>query len=284
MVRALGAALLAVGALVAPGAASAATTCRFDPVSGVLQVEVDGSVGIGAVDGAIIVSPPGAAIPCGDPTTLNTEAIVVTADGVGDDWLRLDALQLVPGRTREATGRSEIEVIVGGVQVLDVDGGPGADHIALGTLGAATNRDNDVDVVILPSVQGVRAIGEDGNDVLTARGGYGSGGVLARGVSLYGSAEDDVLIGGDGDDYLSGCGCRDQFFSDSDVLRGGRGNDILVSQFGPDFLSGGVGDDTLFADNGASDRVRGGIGIDAAYIDCTLDTVSAVESLSTPCA
>lgn len=75
------------------------------------------------------------------------------------------------------------------------------------------------------------------------------------GVTITGSASNDVLIGGAG----------------NDTLNGGAGNDNFVGGFGSDILSGGDGDDyfsfTQYADGpapevAAGDTVHGGTGID----------------------
>jgi Ca2+-binding RTX toxin-like protein len=75
------------------------------------------------------------------------------------------------------------------------------------------------------------------------------------GVTITGSASDDVLLGGAG----------------NDTLNGGAGNDNLIGGFGADVLNGGSGNDTFnYGTNGdypvalaaAGDTVSGGDGVD----------------------
>ncbi|MEJ2227955.1 MAG: calcium-binding protein, partial [Alphaproteobacteria bacterium] len=67
----------------------------------------------------------------------------------------------------------------------------------------------------------------------------------------------DLLIGGSGDDTLSGG-------DGSDVLLGGSGDDRLYGGDGNDLLIGGSGDDTLSGGDG-SDILIGGSGDDLIY-------------------
>ncbi|MEM8641309.1 MAG: DUF4347 domain-containing protein [Cyanobacteria bacterium P01_G01_bin.54] len=81
---------------------------------------------------------------------------------------------------------------------------------------------------------------------------------------LIGGAENDVLIGkGDNDTLLAGNG-NDQLFGDSgdDLLDGGDGNDTLRGGNGNDQLLGGAGNDTLNGENG-NDDLFGGEGNDS---------------------
>jgi Ca2+-binding RTX toxin-like protein len=75
------------------------------------------------------------------------------------------------------------------------------------------------------------------------------------GVTITGSASNDILVGGAG----------------NDILTGGAGNDTFYGGFGADVLNGGTGDDTFaYGQNGdypvataaAGDAVNGGDGVD----------------------
>jgi len=100
----------------------------------------------------------------------------------------------------------------------------------------------------------------NGNDVITGSG------LLIGGDgndSITGSAGDDTLYGDDifgglaaGNDTLIGGGGHDD-------LNGGGGNDSLVGEAGDDYLNGGDGADTML----------GGTGDDAYYVDNTGDLV-----------
>ena len=112
----------------------------------------------------------------------------------------------------------------------------------------------------------------------------GSPGVLvqATGLTLTGTADMDVLAGGETPDRLSGQAGDDHLFGNggNDSLSGGLGNDILFGGDGADLLSGDAGDDTLnggagddtlnggdgndrFEASGGTDDINGGAGNDA---------------------
>jgi Ca2+-binding RTX toxin-like protein len=84
---------------------------------------------------------------------------------------------------------------------------------------------------------------------VTLRGGPGND-RLTGGANVLG----DRLVGGPGDDVLSG-------MSGPDVLYGGPGNDILLGGPGDDKLCGGPGDDKLLGGSG-NDTLRGEAGED----------------------
>jgi Ca2+-binding RTX toxin-like protein len=107
----------------------------------------------------------------------------------------------------------------------------------------------------------VRILGLGGNDVLTvddANGPMPPGNLLGGDGDdvLTGSAADDLLDGGPGNDTLIGRG-------GNDVLIGGPGNDILIGGPGEDQIVGGEGDDQIIWNPGdGSDVVEGGDGTD----------------------
>jgi hypothetical protein len=74
-----------------------------------------------------------------------------------------------------------------------------------------------------------------------------------------------TLIGGPGDDLLTGAGGNDR-------LSGSTGADILVGGDGNDWMSGGRGHDVLFGGPGA-DTMAGGADDDIYYVDDTGDVV-----------
>jgi Ca2+-binding RTX toxin-like protein len=98
-------------------------------------------------------------------------------------------------------------------------------------------------------------IGSAGADVLI--GGAGND-------DLHGKGGNDTLRGGDGDDKLSGGSGDDdlQGGSGDDSLEGGGGNDSLEGGSGADSLEGGSGDDVLTGGLGA-DQLAGGEGSDS---------------------
>ncbi|MEP4196774.1 MAG: calcium-binding protein [Aliishimia sp.] len=80
---------------------------------------------------------------------------------------------------------------------------------------------------------------------------------------ITGTAEDNVLSGGNGDDVLIG-------LAGDDTLNGGNGDDELIGSGGNDILNGGEGADTLdglggadtLNGDGGNDLLRGGLGVD----------------------
>jgi len=87
------------------------------------------------------------------------------------------------------------------------------------------------------------------------------------------SNHDDILVGGNGNDKLSGRKGDDTILGGGgkDKLSGGKGDDVLEGGSGNDKLSGGKGDDVL--DGGAgSDKVKGGKGDDTAIFTVAENT------------
>ena len=79
------------------------------------------------------------------------------------------------------------------------------------------------------------------------------------GLDIQGTATDDRLNAGSGNDNIQTRGGNDIIFANAgnDTARGGKGND---------FLDGGAGNDVLFGDLG-NDTIAGGSGDDAIYGD-----------------
>jgi Ca2+-binding RTX toxin-like protein len=102
------------------------------------------------------------------------------------------------------------------------------------------------------------------NDGATGENDY----VRADVEDVFGSPGDDTLTGNDGPNVIVG---------------GFEGNDSLIGGGGHDDLSGRRGDDSIDADDGVSDRVVCGDGVDSATVDdkdhvaasCEAVTVSA---------
>ena len=97
------------------------------------------------------------------------------------------------------------------------------------------------DLSVQDDVESLVVYGADGRDLLTARGGAGTGFALQRGVGLVGMKGSDRLLGGPGFDVLddqTGTG-------DRDALRAGGGNDNLFTRDGDglDRAIGGKGND-----------------------------------------
>ena len=87
-------------------------------------------------------------------------------------------------------------------------------------------------------------------DVVTAPDGF-----PPLGITVFGSAVEDVLAGGDGGDTLIG-------YDADDVLRGAAGDDILYGGPGSDVIDGGTGFDTVsYIDAGAGVTVNLGVAV-----------------------
>lgn len=97
---------------------------------------------------------------------------------------------------------------------------------------------------------------------------------------MRGLAGNDILIGGDGDDFLLGgfeeFRPSDEIFenTDIDVLFGGGGNDILRGGLFNDQLYGGLGVDILRGGLG-DDSLHGGAGIDMIFGEAGADVFLA---------
>jgi hypothetical protein len=86
-------------------------------------------------------------------------------------------------------------------------------------------------------------------------------------LTIVGDAQDNMLMGGAGNDTLNGAGGNDALYggagndtlnggSGRDRLYGGPGNDILIGESGTDWFDGGEGTDTVSYDYSASDKLR----------------------------
>ena len=89
------------------------------------------------------------------------------------------------------------------------------------------------------ALKGSSVFGDEGND------------------EISGTGQDNILVGGRGNDMLLGSG-------GSDSLGGGEGNDVLNGGRGDDYILAGFGDDTIIVKNGeaAGDTMKGGYGWD----------------------
>lgn len=225
---------------------------------------------------------------CGAATTANTDTITVNGAPGSVERLTVDQAggALAPGASAEASGTSEIELAIklGDTgDVIIVRGTTSPDALAVGTKGVSFNNDSDVDVTITPLPSTIELAGSEGNDVLTARGGYGSGQVFAGRVTLRGddgddnftgSDFDDLLVGGAGNDVFGGYLGADEIRGEAgnDQLNGHDGNDLLVGGAGADSLIAGTGNDTLEAADGQADtNLSGGAGTDTCFFDAGLD-------------
>jgi hemolysin type calcium-binding protein len=238
--------------LAAPATAPAAVTCHYS--SQVLQVDL-GAVGDTAklniaTDGEISVGNLTTQITCtgtGPPTTTNTNAVnVINHPGASNNVVVIyNAAYFGPGATPEP-GDDEIEIFVflndapgSALAVMTpADGGTtrfGTSGINPNALSDEDTPDADIFPTDVPLIMGY---GRDGDDVLDAQGGAGTGNPLTVGLDLIDLGGANSLTGGQGDDRIFGN-------EGNDLLRGMGGNDQLdPGEGGDDTLDGGGGTDT----------------------------------------
>jgi len=193
-------------------------------------------------------------------TATGSVTLVEINGGAGDDLLVGSAFDdTLRGDAGDDTlyGGDGNDVLVGGGGNNVLFGGAGDDRLYVDTQTASLD-------------------GGDGNDTVYAR--YSSGVTLDLSASIElfnGSVGSDAvtavnassaveLIGGDGDDSLTGGAYADSLRGDNgdDWLDGGDGNDTLAGGNGNDWLLGGGGNDTLSGGSG-NDTLVGGFGDDS---------------------
>jgi len=116
----------------------------------------------------------------------------------------------------------------------------------------------------------VKSLG--GNDTIRGDSGNFPGYVsLSRGLVVYGGADNDVIWGSGGIDYLYGEAGNDQLHGNSnrDYLYGGDGDDTLKGGSGNDYLDGGFGYDSI---DGGADVDEVSYSFFAGPIDANLST------------
>jgi Ca2+-binding RTX toxin-like protein len=253
------AACAAISMTGAARSALAAGTCSFDPIAGVMTVEMTGPTTLRPQVARILMDN----VPCGEATTTNVDTIRVT--GSGNLLLNMRSRPFAPGRTPEANGVSEIEVDI---------------QLSFGVLtfllDATSNQMNVVG-------GGVDFFGDGDLDDFTIAG-AGIGSILA-------GDGDDLIDGGDRVSQIDGG-------PGNDVIRGGRsmygntGNDILIAGTlgtlfhdgpGDDIAIGGAGPDRFFADQAANgaDYIIGGGGVDMVdYLDRSTGVQIALDGTS----
>ncbi len=155
----------------------------------------------------------------------------------------------------EVGGLRGMDTIVAGAGADDLSGGPGTDTLDYSRSDAGVSVD----------------LGGPGLHQ-TAAGGYASGDTIdgferviatAFADTVEGSAESNVIDGGEGSDSLTGFARRDTLRGGEgdDTVRGGADGDYLTGDGGADLITGGGGRDTLVGGAG-DDDIEGGGGID----------------------
>jgi Ca2+-binding RTX toxin-like protein len=269
-------ALLVVGLLGSQiwlGAAPAhaiSDTCIFDEANAVLS-SYGGSAGFAyrfvreAGTKKILFEASGGLMYCKDGAT---KATVVNTDYIqfagtdSDEGFVIDLSNgpFEPGLNPELVGAPEIEFDVdlfGGTDPVSIVGGPADDSILFKGPGfARLNADGDNDVSIT------------GLDARIASGGAGADRISIDYLHSAGGPGNDVLTGGDADDALLGS-------AGNDLIEGQGGLDTLDGGLGVDELRGGKDADTMHANDGRSDSVSCGGGVDDASDHDAFDVIHA---------
>src|SRR3954470_5811195 len=230
--RALLAGAVAVSGLVlAPQAASAATTCNYNAANHTINVTLSAAWDRAQfkrnADGTLALNGAG----CGAATIYDTDAVYFKDVSGQSTTVALDAESgpFAPGYTDEGFG-SEIELFVdtgdGDKDSLIVEGEASGASIAVGTQGINLNTaaepytaDSDVS---MSGVDSLTVGGSGGADWISGQGGSGTGQPYAKPLALLGGAGKDELVAGE---YAYG-----------DWLMGHGGDDVLVAGSHGDFL------------------------------------------------
>jgi VCBS repeat-containing protein len=134
--------------------------------------------------------------------------------------------------------------------------------------GAALSRDGDIvdggagtDGLTLWNIESFDASASSTFDVLTQTGTLHV--ISVENLTMYGLATDNTMIGGAGNDVISGNFGNDILSggAGNDVVDGGYSNDTLSGDSGTNIVYGGVGDDWLNSFLG-TDLLNGGVGND----------------------
>ncbi len=171
--------------------------------------------------------------------TYNGVKKVVANFGEGDDKIDLTRLRDVTFDLKMGTGNDVVYAREGGGVI---DGGDGKDSIQIGYFETGT-VENEVEQI---------DHGQGRIEKITTRV-YTPGSFLAG----VGTSQGWTIIGGDGDDVLTGALGRDTLQGDAgnDRLTAGGGDDVLIGGTGNDRLTGGGGRDTyVFEDDFGEDR------------------------------
>ena len=183
----------------------------------------------------------------------------------------------------------------------------------IGAAGVNLNGDDDADIT--PSrVENYTASGADGDDVVSAAGGFGTGTALTLPSSLQGDQGDDVISSGLANDTIGGgtgtdtlrfpattggvtvslavtaaqntggagtdtiTGIRNvEGTTFDDTLTGDGSANVISGSDGDDRLTGGLGDDTLSGGNGSdtADYASSAAAVTVALDQVTQDTIGA---------
>ncbi|WP_053226627.1 hypothetical protein [Solirubrobacter soli] len=262
---ALAAAVTATGILAVPSFASAATTCSYDLNARQINIQ--------------LANP-----------SFGGQTTILRAPG---SFIQVQDNNEIPrGCFMPGFSDADHSATIFGTNKVVVKGSPSFEHVRIaeraGTFapGASTNTDAGRKHVKFQLLTG------SGNDLLEVEGtsfddAMSAFGGLSPQVDMDNDGDTDVsmtqasrvtLIGGLGNDRLSGSSIFGSASFLPVTLDGGEGNDVLFGGGGNDLLLGGAGNaDFINSVGGGADVVSGGDGtLDQAFFDRD-DTVSTVE-------
>ena len=243
-----------IAVLLVPSPARAVVICAYDSVKHVIEVDGDEGITISRAGAVIHVN----GLPCTDGptsgTVTNTDLIKVDLQGA-NTRIELEQGPLAPGFTNEPGASDEIEISLA-TGPMGVVGQLGSDHIVAGPEGInlnAAESGDDVDVAGISRI--IHIDGNDGNDVISARGGSGTGREVPMGIGFNGGAGNDTLL-------ASRTRALIDDGSFGNAMDGNSGNDQIEAGPYDDILSGGNDDDVLVARGKPGDSHDGGSGTD----------------------
>lgn len=204
----------------------------------------------------------------GDDALLGLGGNDTLAGGAGDDF--------IGGGNGDdlLSGGADDDTISGGDGEDTIEGGAGADLLFGGTDGDLVSYASDTSGVTVDlfgtgnfTVQGGDAEGDTLNSFTHVLGGSGDDVLSGTGGanSLFGGAGNDVLRGEGGNDTLLGDTGADSIFGDAglDWLEGGDDDDTINGGAGQDSLFGGDGADVLDGGSSGPDLLDFGAGNDS---------------------
>lgn len=174
-------------------------------------------------------------------------------------------------------GAGGADTISASGQYTEVNAGPGADSVSVGSNGGAKviAGDGDDDVRTGPGLEADLA-GNGGDDLLwsnqpmqnTVNGGTGNDDLFAVGYGygtvLGGAGQDAIIVRADGPYSIDGG-------ADADTIYGGGGDDTVA---------GGAGADLISVTGGGHDTVDCGTGYDRVWADATDSIAASCEAVS----
>lgn len=186
-----------------------------------------------------------------------TEGDVIAADvedlvgGSGDDYLVGNDL---PNRLTGNAGNDWLSGGPGGDCSVDLDaldGGAGDDRFLQGA--AADCAD------VMTGGAGTDRVDYQQRSTALTLTSEGAGNDGEAGEADNVKPDIEVVLGGSGDDTITGSGVADELHGGpgNDVLSGGAGNDVLIGDSGNDVLNGDAGND-LFLESGSDDAYASG--------------------------